>query len=130
MNEITTGNPEQGTEKLFTQSELNRIISERLSRDRAKGTDDLEKRENDLTARELKFMAKQLLAEKGLPAELADILKLEDETGVRDAVELLAKLIGTRKNNDKLKVMDEQRLPGTADEEKNFSELRKAFGLI
>lgn len=128
MNENKSN--QQDFEKIFSQSDVNRIIGERLSRDKQKNSDELEKRESELNARELKFTAKELLAQKGLPSELADILKLEDEDSVAEAVELLSKLIGTKNKENKLKVVGEKKLPSGKSEDESYTELRRAFGLI
>ncbi len=128
MNENTT--IQQGIEKMFTQSDVNRIIGERLSRDKLKGNEDFEKRESELATRELKFTAKQLLSEKGLPTELAEILKLEDEKSVIDAVELLSKLIGTKEKENSFKAAKERKLPQSEREDENYGQLRRAFGLV
>lgn len=129
MNE-KTNNQQQGIEKMFTQSDVNRIIGERLSRDKFKGNEDLEKRESELMARELKFIAKQLLTEKGLPAEIADILKLESEASVTEAVELLSKLFGSSQKKSDLKVVNERKLPTGKNDDESYGQLRRAFGLI
>ena len=97
--------------------------------DKTQFSEELKKRESELNIRELKFMAKQLLSQKGLPAELADILKLDDEKSVVNAVEMLAKLGGVNEKDNKLKVFDEKKLPEAKTEEKYIGELRKAFGL-
>ena len=88
-------------EKVFTQADVNRIIGERLLRDKQKGVDELDKRESELAIKELKFTAKQMLADKGLPQELADIINLSDEKSITDAVELLSKLIDSKKKSNK-----------------------------
>ena len=116
-------------EKMFTQEDVNRIIGERLSRDKQKGVEGLDKRENELALKELKFTAKQLLAEKGLPLELAEIINLTDEKSVTEAVELLSGFIVPKKKNDKLKVI-ERKLPESENEDDNYGQLRKAFGLV
>ena len=97
--------------------------------DKMQYSEELNKRERELNIRELKFMAKQLLSQKGLPTELADILKLDDEKSVVSAVEMLAKLGGENEKDNKLKVFDEKKLPEAKTEEKYIGELRKAFGL-
>lgn len=120
-NEINTE-----IEKTFTQSELNRIVSERLAKDRAKGTADLEKRETELRARELAMSAREILAEKGLPKDLADILKYSDEESLKKAVDRIHEL----KSNEPegLKVLGDNRLP-KGDHDFNDNSLEKAFRL-
>ena len=120
----------QDTEKVFTQTDVNRIIGERLSRDKLKGSEEFERRETELAERELKFAAKQLLSEKGLPTELAEILKLEDEKSVTDAVAVLSKLIGSNEKETGLKVAKERKLPVSEREDENYGQLRRAFGLV
>jgi hypothetical protein len=120
----------QDTEKVFTQADVNRIIGERLSRDKLRGSEEFERRETELAERELKFTAKQLLSEKGLPTELAEILKLEDEKSVTEAIELLAKLMGTREKTETLKNAKERKLPVSERTDENYGQLRRAFGLV
>ena len=64
--------PQEG-EKTFTQEEVNRIVSERLSKEKGKINADREasyaKREQELNIRELKLKARESLNEKNLPSE-------------------------------------------------------------
>ncbi len=69
-------------EKTFTQEEVNKIVSKRLSEERAK----LEK---EFAAKELNFNARAILKEKGLNPDLADVLKYEDEETLNKSIELL-----------------------------------------
>lgn len=124
MNENNTN-----IEKMFTQSDVNRIIGERLSRDKLKNTEELDRRETELNERELKFTAKQLLSERGLSTEFADILKLTDEKSVTEAVDLLEKLVGVKNTENKLSVLNERKLPNNKKEDENYGQLRRAFGL-
>ena len=75
--------------KLFTQEEVNRIIKERLSRQKIKAnedqeaeyknkSDDLAKRETDLKAKETRFQCKEYLFSKGYSNELLEILDTND----------------------------------------------------
>lgn len=127
MNENTKNL--QTEEKMFTQSDVNRIIGERLSRDKQKNGDDISKRENELTERELKFTAKQLLMEKGLAVELAEIIRLDDEETVIEAVDMLEKYIGVKKEDNKLSLTGERKLPVNRKDDENYGMLRRAFGL-
>ncbi len=69
-------------EKTFTQEEVNKIVSKRLSEERAK----LEK---EFAAKELNFNARAILKEKGLNPDLADVLKYEDEETLKKNIDLL-----------------------------------------
>ena len=77
------------TEKLFSQAELDRIVKERLKRQKTKYDEeaaaDLKRREADLnakeaelTARETKLLCKEYLAEKGYSKDLLEILEVSD----------------------------------------------------
>lgn len=112
------------------QSVSDQISNQNTTENKISSSDELEKREKELNMRELKFKAKQLLSQKSLPTELADILKLDDEKTVEQAIEKLAKLIGKNEKDTKLKVLDEKKLPDSKSDEKNMGKLRKAFGLI
>lgn len=127
MNEKT--NNLQTEEKMFTQSDLNRIISERLSRDKQKSGDDLDKREIELTERELKLTAKQVFMERGIPVELAEIVKLTDEKSIENAVNVLEKYVTVSKEKNKLSVENERKLPQSREDDSDYGQLRKAFGL-
>ncbi len=105
--DAATGAEQEG-KKEFTQEEVNKLISDRIRRESEKWGKELErklteaerlakmtaeekaeherkqaeaalaKREADITRRELKAEAKDTLAGKGLPVELAEILNYED----------------------------------------------------
>ena len=93
---------------------------------------ELEKRESELCSREMKFLAKQLLAEKDLSAELAEVIRLDDEETIRNAVEVLDRVFNTPKKNEgssNMTVMSDYRLPETDNNDRYAGELRRAFGL-
>ena len=96
------------------------------------GTAELERRESELYNRELKFMAKQLLTEKGLPSSLAEILLLTDESSVVNAVNILAELFGDKENvsTNGFRVLGGDRLPDGENNKMQEGELRRAFGLM
>ena len=93
---------------------------------------ELEQRENELCSREMKFLAKQLLTEKGLSAELAEIIRLDDEDTIRNAVEVLDRVFNAPKANESgsnMTVLSDYRLPETDNADRYAGELRRAFGL-
>ena len=67
------GNDAETEPKTFTQEELDRIIADRLAREKAKQPD-LEAREKALTQKEKVFEAKELLREKKLPECFSEFL--------------------------------------------------------
>lgn len=74
--------------RLFTQDDVNRIVSERLARDRADrdkpGPED--EREKALKAREARLDCRDYLDSKKLPAALLDVLNCSDVEQFKAAV--------------------------------------------
>lgn len=118
----------QEMEKTFTQGEVNKIVSERLSRDRAKSAADLAEREQELSRRELAITAKEKLASHGLPKDLANILKYSDEKTLDAAIDTIKRI--TPQMPKGLKVL-ENRLPEGTNEPGDATAvaIKKAFGL-
>lgn len=90
---VDGGNPTPGQEeqKTFTQDELNRIISERLNKERSKLEADVAKREQELHRKEFMLNAGNVLRENKLPVELLDALNTSSEEAFGKSVELLLK---------------------------------------
>lgn len=85
--ENTTGTaPEQQQGRTFTQEQVNAIVSRRLAEQKAAQEADSVRREQELNKREMVIRAKELLSEKGLPKELADVLRYETEDELVKAV--------------------------------------------
>lgn len=112
-------------DKTFTQDDLNKIISDRLSKERKKWDEEfqakveeakteaqklakmnaeqkaeyerqqleekLNKREKEITRRELRATALETLAEKSLPKQLADILDYTDADSTNKSIEAVEK---------------------------------------
>ena len=109
--------PEKPAEKTFTQSELNKIISERQKRWEKKAADEkaeaervaamtadekskherekqekaLADREAALTKRERTALAKEYLAEKNVPAALVGAVDISDPDGIETSAAAVAK---------------------------------------
>ena len=91
-DENTTLQEEQQTAetagKTFTQEEVNAIVQKRLERERSKqGADEKPAaeetdREQELNQRELNIKLKETLLAKGMPIDLADILRVSDEKDI------------------------------------------------
>ena len=81
-------------EKTFTQEEVNRIVSDRLARDRDKRTAELDEREKELKHRELAIAAREKLEEAGLSKELCKVLKYDEEAELDEAIEQLQHIKG------------------------------------
>lgn len=92
----TTPTPEasggQGGERTFTQEEVNRIVADRLARERAKAEPSpADEREQALKAREAKLDCREYLDAQGYPAALLDVLDSSDTGKFKAAVEKLVK---------------------------------------
>ena len=93
----TTPTPEasggQGGERTFTQEEVNRIVSERLARDRADRAKPApeDEREQALKAREAKLDCREYLDAQGYPAALLDVLDSSDTAKFKASAEKLVK---------------------------------------
>lgn len=107
------------TEKTFTQKDVDKLIQDRLAREQSKWEKkiqderteaeklakmnadqkakyaeekrmaELEKREKDITTRELRATSIETLAEKNLPKELADILNYSDAEQCNKSIEVI-----------------------------------------
>lgn len=72
--------------KMFTQEDVNRIVSERLARERDKLVDD---RENELKAREARLDCRDYLDSKKYPAKLLDLLDHSDVEKFKTAADAM-----------------------------------------
>lgn len=80
----------EGTqEKTFTQDEVNRIVQDRLAREKGKGSEELDKREAALNYRERKMNAVDELRKNGLPDYLAEALNLNTDEDFQKSMESL-----------------------------------------
>lgn len=88
-------NGDQGG-KMFSQDEVNKIVSDRLARDREKRSAQQQEdtREAALKARETKLDCREYLTEKGYPAELLDILDTSDPERFRSSADKLHSIYG------------------------------------
>lgn len=88
------GNQDGG--KMFTQEEVNKIVSDRLTRDREKRSAQQQEdaREQALKAREARLDCREYLTEKKYPAELLDILDTTDADKFKATADKLGELFG------------------------------------
>ena len=118
--ENNQSNPEAG-ERTFTQEDVNRIVADRLSRDRDKRAAELDEREKTIKARELSLLAAEKLVEAGLPKNLSEVLKYDDEQTLDAAIQTMAKLRGFSGETDKPKEVKrhilENKLPEPAEQD-------------
>lgn len=77
-------------EKLFTQADLDRIIGERLSRERAKAEPSPEDaREADLKAREARLECREYISGEGFPDALLDLFDTSDAEAFKAMIQRL-----------------------------------------
>ena len=91
---------------------------------------ELEKREKDITTRELRATALETFAEKNMPKELVDILNYESAETCNKSIEAVEKAFQTaveRAVNEKLRGKQTPNKGGQGNAED--SALRKAMGL-
>ena len=89
-------NGDQSGGKMFTQEDVNRIVSERLARDREKRSTQQqdEEKETALKARESRLDCREYVTEKKYSAELLDLLDTSDVDKFKETVEKLADIFG------------------------------------
>lgn len=127
----------QGTgEKTFTQEDVNRIVGERLAKEKAKnsGEADFAKREQELAQRELHMTAKELLSEKGLPVQLFNALNCTDEETMKKSIATIEKVFNEYKANATGNIKFVGFQPGASGKMPDAGaagdlEIRKAMGL-
>lgn len=137
INQNANPAADQGTgEKTFTQEDVNRIVGERLAKEKAKnsGEADFAKREQELVQRELHMTAKELLSEKGLPVQLFDALNCTDKETMEKSIATIEKIFSEYKANATQQVKFTGFQPGASQvmptaENMGDLEIRKAMGL-
>ena len=94
----TTLTPEanggQGGERTFTQEEVNRIVADRLARERAKAEPSPEDtREADLRAREARLTCREFISGEGYPSALLEMFDTTDAEKFKAVVEKLDSIV-------------------------------------
>lgn len=115
--------------KTFTQEDVNRIVQERLAKEKSKGNEDLEKRAAELDMRERKMNAVEKLRENNLPDYLVDALNMNTEEDFQRSMEAIIKMKG--ENTEEPKVVGHCNIIGDVGGSMNNTSdpVRKAFGL-
>ena len=125
-------------EKTFTQEDVNRIVQERLAKEKSKnnGDADFAKREQELAQRELHMSAKEMLSEKGLPVQLFDALNCKDEETLKKSISTIETVFNEYKANATKSIQFKSFTPGVPTSPVNVGDgdaddlnIRKAMGL-
>lgn len=133
MNQNTDPAAESGG-KTFSQEDVNRIVGERLAKEKAKGEAEFSKRERELAQRELRMTAKETLSSKGLPAELLDTLNCSDRETMEKSISTVEKIFNGYKANAISNIKFKGFQPGASGKMPDAGatediEIRKAMGL-
>ena len=89
-NQQIENNQNQQQEKLFTQDDVNRIVGERLARERNNATAGMfAEKEHALNQRELKLDAREKLADAGLPKELLNAINCNSKKEMEESINTL-----------------------------------------
>ena len=124
--------------KTFTQEDVNRIVQERLAKEKSKnnGDADFAKREQELAQRELHMSAKEMLSEKGLPVQLFDALNCKDEETLKKSISTIETVFNEYKANATKSIQFKSFTPGVPTSPVNAGDgdaddlnIRKAMGL-
>lgn len=137
MDENTMNDNPAAGERTFTQEDVNRIVSERLNKEKAKGDAALAEREQQfaerekaLANREALYDLRDQLKDMGLPAELLPVLNVQDKAALKTALDALKGYIDKYKSEQPHRVYEERKLPqGVESDLDEGYALRKAMGL-
>ncbi len=124
-------NPDRAGEKTFSQEDVNRIVGERLAKEKAKGEAALAEREQQLAQRELLLTAKEKLTENGLPVELVDALNVSSPEALEKALSIVKTVMDKHKSEARPIKISGAKPAESLSRAKNTgdSSLRKAMGL-
>lgn len=131
-NKAINQNPDGAGEKTFSQEDVNKIVSDRLAREKAKGEAALAEREQQIAQRELLLTAKEKMTEMGLPLELLDALNTSSPEAMEKALTTVKTVFDKYKTEAQpLKISGAKPADSLAGTPKDTmgSELRKAMGL-
>ena len=92
----TTPADNKGEQKTFTQDDVNRIVQDRLAKDRAKASEELGKREQELNDREFRLNSRQKLIDRGYPESIMDALNCSSEEAFDKALDTIDSLLKER----------------------------------
>lgn len=126
-----TGTEGTQGERTFTQEDVNRIVQERLAKEKQKGQEGIVEKVKELEAKELRLDSVALLRENGLPDELSDIISASNIKEFGEKVEKLKNIMNNLNPDGKTHVIGTYSFPGAIKSNRASSdeELKRAFGL-
>ena len=118
-------------DKAFTQEEVNTIVQDRLAKEKAKFEKQIGDMQADIARREKKLEAKEKLREKGLPVELVDLVKLDDDEAFNTSLDILEKAYKTKvpELENKSATGNAGYVPAAGSAPNPDANIRKAMGL-
>lgn len=105
QNTSTEGTQTSTEAKTFTQDDVNRIVQERLAKEKGKAssnedfekkTAELERKQAELLEKESRLNALTALRSAGYPDELADVIRCSNADELKKSMELIDKIIKER----------------------------------
>lgn len=141
QNTSTEGTQTSTEGKTFTQEDVNRIVQERLAKEKNKATSnedfekktaDLEKRATELEAKENRLNAVTALRDAGYPDELADVIRCSNADELKKSMEVIDKIISERTPKGWSKELEAKRsqiVSATIHALPNDNGIRSAMGL-
>lgn len=137
QNQNTMNNNPEAGERTFSQDDVNRILGERLSKEKTKmdaafaeREKQFAEREQELANREALIELKEQLKEKGLPAELLPVLNVTDKKALETALDALKSYVDNQINVKGYKVIENRLHTGSHDINDGITtKLRKAMNL-
>lgn len=107
--ETNTATHAENGERTFTQEQVNAIVSDRLTRDRQKQSEEISKREQELNDREFRLNSRQKLIDRGLPEDMLDVLNCSSEDAFNKALDKLEAFIKERTPNKEQEQLEQNR---------------------
>lgn len=101
-------------EKTFTQDDVNRIVQDRLAKDRAKSSEEITKREQELLQREFRLDSRQKLIDRGYPESIMEALNCNSEKEFDKALDIIDSLIKERTPSEAERAEMEARMKAAA----------------
>lgn len=116
-------------ERTFTQDDVNRIVQERLAKEKGKGSEELDKRAAELDKRERRMNAVDELRKKGLPDYLVDALNMETDEDFQKSMEAIIRMKGETSASEEPVFLGKGNPIGSITKGPSNDNLRSVFGL-
>lgn len=131
-SELTGNDPgaiETPEGKTFSQEDVNKIINERLKKEKEKSQKQFETMEKEFQQKELNLKAKEILTAKNIPHELLDVLKFDDEATLNKAVGVLETSFKTGQSDVRIEGTIAGNSNSNSTAKSNDDLIRKAMGI-